>query len=186
MRRRDLPKCGLWLLQRLGRGYHIESFIGDLVEQCAQGRSGWWAWREIVMAIVFAQARRWRLPALHRRARIFFWWGLTEASVILSLVLLADQSRNSHTFRDMLAPRFIAILAILVCIAGIGLKSLISLYRRQREHAAVHHLVAIFAFMTLSIGTLTWAATARHARGPSIQRENAIVIGAATRRLPLR
>jgi hypothetical protein len=77
-------------------------------------------------------------------------------------------------------------LAVLVCTAGIGLKSLIRLYRRQREHAAVHHLVAIFAFMTLSIGTLTWAATVRHARSPATQRENSTVIGPATRHLPLR
>jgi len=98
-----------------------------------------------------------------------FWWCLTELAVMLSITLIADQSLDSHTLRDFIAPVFIATLMVLVSIAVIGLRSLIHLQRRQRERAAVHHLMALFVVMTLGVGTLTWAATAHHG---TAQHEN--------------
>jgi hypothetical protein len=164
MTRRALPGVGLWLLERLGRGYHGESLIGDLIERCAQGRSTWWAWREIITAIFIAQARRWRPSAGSWMARAF-WWCVTELAVMLSIILIADQSRDSHGLKDMVAPVFLSMLMVLVSVAIIGLNSLIRLCRRQRGRAAVHHLLALFVVMTLGVGTLTWAATVHHENG---------------------
>lgn len=87
MTRRAPPKVGLWFLQRLGRGYHCESLIGDLIEQCAQGQTGWWAWQEIIVAIFIAQARHWG-SSQHPRVAKVFWWCLTEVAVMLSLEFL--------------------------------------------------------------------------------------------------
>jgi hypothetical protein len=164
MTRRASPKVGLWLLQRLGRGYHSESLIGDLIEQCAQGQSRWWAWREIVIAIFIAQARRWRPSTGLRMARAF-WWCLTEVAIILSVMLIADQSQNWRTFKNMFAPTFIVSLMVLFSIASIGLRSLIRIHRHQRRRAAIHPLMALFVVMTLGVGTLTWAATVHRDKG---------------------
>jgi hypothetical protein len=170
MTRRAPPKVGLWLLQRLGRGYHSESLIGDLIEQCAQGQTGWWVWREIIVAIFIAQAQRWRSSQWLRVASAF-WWCLTEVAVMLSIILIADQSQNWQTFKDMFAPTFIATLTVLFSIALVGLRSLIRIYRSRRQRAAIHHLMALFVVMTLGVGTLTWAATAHHGKDQSVSRE---------------
>ena len=154
MTRRALPKIGLWLLQRLGGGYHSESFIGDLIEQCARGRTGWWAWREIVVAIVIAQARHWQSSHWPRLGRAF-WWCLTEVTIVLGVTLMADQSQNWHTLKDLFAPTFVATLMVLFSIAFIGLRSLILLHRLQRQRIAIHSLMALFLVMSLGVGTLT-------------------------------
>jgi hypothetical protein len=179
MSRQSLPKIGLWLLERFGRGHHIDSLIGDLNEQCAQGRGSWWAWREIVVAIFLAQARRRRLSTRLRVARIL-WWGLTELAVMLTVVLIADQSRSSHSFSDMVNPHLTVMLLALVGIACIGLRSLIRLSHRQRESAAVHHLLALFVMMTFGVGTLTWAATVHHAKDPCGPHEGSTTMEPAT------
>ena len=171
MTRRTPPRFGLWLLQRLGRDYHIDSLIGDLIEQCAQGKGGRWVWREIIVAIFLAQARRWRLSTGRRVARVF-WWGLTEVAIMLSMVLVADQSRQSHSFKDMLAPSFVVTLMASLCIAGIGLGYLMRLYRRQPERASLHHLIVLFLVMNLGVGMLTWAATVHPANGAAAPRED--------------
>jgi hypothetical protein len=157
MTRRVPPKVGVWLLQRLGRGSHLESLVGDLIEQCGQGKSKGWAWREILVAIFVAQTRSWRLSVGIAMAR-FFWWGLTEAAIIVSLTLIADRSRTAVSFGDMFSASFVATLLVLLCVAGVGLRSSIRLHRHLRGRAAVHFL-AIFVLMSLSVGTLTWAET---------------------------
>ena len=163
MTRRVLPKLGLWLLQRLGSNYHGESFIGDLIERCAQGRTTWWAWREIIVAIGLSQAARWQSSRWPRVAGAF-WWCLTEAAVMLTITTLADQSQNWHTYKNMLVPSFVLTLLVLLSIAFIGLRSLIGIRRRHQQRTAIHSLMAAFVLMTLGLGTLTWAATVHHAR----------------------
>jgi hypothetical protein len=185
MTRRTAPKMALWLLQRLGRGYHTESLIGDLIEQSAQGKGGWWVWRESIMAILFAQARRWRLSTRRRVARVF-WWGLTEVAIMLSMVLIADQSQHSHSNKDMVAPTFVVTLMVCLSIACIGLGYLIRLYRRQRERAPLHHLMAVFLVMNLGMGMLTWAATVHPAKVETAPRDDATIAEPTTVALPSR
>lgn len=171
MKNRVPSRYGLWLLARLGPRYHRESLEGDLIEQCARGRSRWWAWREILVAIVSAQALASRLPSWVRVARAL-WWCLTEVAIVLSVILIADRSREAHSVRDLIAPTFIGTLLVLISIASLGLRSLIHLSRRQHSRAGVRHLVAIFVVMTLGVGTLTWAATVHRAERASAPREH--------------
>ena len=171
MTRRGPAKVGLWLLQRLGRGYHSEALIGDLIEQCAQGRTACWAWREIIVAIFIGQAGRWRSSQWPRVTRVF-WWCVTEVAVMLSVVSVADQSRNSHTFKGMVTPTFVVTLMVLLSIAFIGLKSLIRLRRRQQQRLAIHPLMALFVVMTLGVGALTWAATVHRDQAASRERSS--------------
>ncbi|MEP6548472.1 MAG: hypothetical protein ABJD53_13515 [Gammaproteobacteria bacterium] len=58
----------LWLLKWLGSPYHGESLAGDLIEQCQQGRSRAWCWRQVIASILYARVRF--IPALPRRAAI--------------------------------------------------------------------------------------------------------------------
>jgi hypothetical protein len=185
MTRRTPPKMALWLLQQLGRGYHTESLIGDLIEQSAEGKGAWWVWRESIAAILLAQARRWRLSTGSKVARVF-WWGLTEVAVMLSIVLIADQSRQSRSFKDMLAPTFVVTLMVSSCIACIGLGCLIRLYRRQRERAPLHHLMAVFLVMNLGVGMLTWAATVHPAKVATVPRDVSTIAKPTTLALPSR
>jgi hypothetical protein len=185
MKGRTPPKMALWLLQQLGRGYHTESLIGDLIEQYAEGKGGWWVWRESIVAIFLAQARRWRLSTGRKVARAF-WWGLTEVAIMLSIVLIADQSRQSHSFKDMVASTFVVTLTVSLCIACIGLGYLIRLYRHQRERAPLHHLMAVFLVMNLGVGMLTWAATVHTAKGATAPRDESTIAEPAAVALPSR
>jgi hypothetical protein len=172
------------LLQRLGRGYHSESLIGDLIEQCARGQTSWWAWREIMVAIFIVQAGR-RQSSQWLRVTRAFWWCLTEVAVMLSVTLIADQSKNWHTIKDRFSPTVIVTLMVLFLIAFIGLRSLILIHRRERKRAAIHSLMALFVTMTLGLGTLTWAATANHAKGQLSPHEQSTIAGPPISRPPL-
>lgn len=166
-------KIGLWLLRRLGGGYHSESLMGDLIEQHARGRTGGWVWREIVVAVVIAQARRWQSTPWLRLARVL-WWCLAELSIVLSVTLMADKTRYGHTFEDLFAPTFVVTMMVLFAIAFVGLRSLIHLHRLERQRAAIHSLMAVFWVMSFGVGTLTWAATAHYGKAPSGRESSAI------------
>jgi len=176
MTRRAAPKIGLWLLQRLGGGYHSEALIGDLIEQCARGRTRWWAWREIIVAIVIARTRRWHSSQWLRLARAS-WWCLTEMSIVLSVILMADKTQSGRSFKDLSAPTFVVTLMVLFSISLIGLKSLIRLHRVQRQRTAIHSLMALFLVMSLGVGTLTWAATAHYGKTQPVPREHSKITG---------
>jgi hypothetical protein len=51
------PQLALYLLDRWGSPYHRESLSGDLIEQCHQGRSAAWCWRQVFVAILAARLR---------------------------------------------------------------------------------------------------------------------------------
>jgi hypothetical protein len=57
MRAQQPPALAIWLLERLGSGTTREAVIGDLVEQFTVGRSGWWFWRQVVVAIGVGNGR---------------------------------------------------------------------------------------------------------------------------------
>jgi hypothetical protein len=171
MTRGAVPRVGLWLLHRLGSGYQSEALIGDLIEQCARGKSPWWVWREIFVAIFIAQARRWRFalarrrrPSMQVRLASVLWWGLTELAVVLGVILITDQSRWLPSIKDMIA-LVVMVSMVPLGLATIGLRSLMRLYRRRRGCTAAQHWAALFLVMTLGVGALTWAATVHNDRG---------------------
>jgi hypothetical protein len=159
--------------------------VGDLLERCAEGQGVLWAWREIGIAIVVAQARRWR-PSLGARVARVFWWGITEVAIMLSASLIADQFRHSQSLRNVFSARFIVTLMTLLSIAFVGLRALIKMHRYQRGRTAVHHLIVTFFLMTLGAGTLTWAATVRYGKGQAVPLEGLAATSPTALHSPLR
>ncbi len=51
MRTSRPPVIAEWILHRFGPMPETEAIAGDLIEQYQQGRSRWWYWREVVVAI---------------------------------------------------------------------------------------------------------------------------------------
>jgi signal peptidase I len=45
------PRLAVWLLQRGGSRYRLESLAGDLIEQYRSGRSDAWFWRQVLQAL---------------------------------------------------------------------------------------------------------------------------------------
>ena len=78
------PALALWLLERLGSGTTREAVAGDLVEQFTAGRSGWWFWCQVVVAIGVGNGREvWTHKWLALRAIALGWiasYGLAKVS----------------------------------------------------------------------------------------------------------
>jgi len=51
MRTSHPPIIAAWILHRFGPSPETDAIAGDLIEQYQQGRSRWWYWREVVVAI---------------------------------------------------------------------------------------------------------------------------------------
>jgi hypothetical protein len=54
------PRLARWLIERLAGRYQRESFIGDLAEEYAHGRSRVWYWKQVVSVVLCAGARVWQ------------------------------------------------------------------------------------------------------------------------------
>jgi hypothetical protein len=48
------PRSALWLLKHFASARYRESLTGDLIEQCARGRSRGWCWRQVLAALALA------------------------------------------------------------------------------------------------------------------------------------
>jgi hypothetical protein len=57
MTRTSPPKLAIYLLNRFGSPYRLDSLAGDLIEQFRSGRSKRWFWRQILSAILAARMR---------------------------------------------------------------------------------------------------------------------------------
>lgn len=57
MKTRMPPRAATWLLIRCGSDFYGESLAGDLCEQYQDGRSRWWYWRQVAVAIFLARTR---------------------------------------------------------------------------------------------------------------------------------
>jgi hypothetical protein len=68
------PPVASWLLKRFAGGSNRESLIGDIDEQFARGRSSFWYWRQVLLAILFGINRDLREhPLLAIRSVIVTW-----------------------------------------------------------------------------------------------------------------
>ena len=57
------PRLATWLLLSLGSGPFADALVGDLIEEYQRGRSGYWYWRQVAMALFWARTRFLRLTA---------------------------------------------------------------------------------------------------------------------------
>lgn len=54
MKTHGLPAAAVWLLRAFNVTETNPALIGDLAEECSNGRSNAWLWRQVLSAIVFA------------------------------------------------------------------------------------------------------------------------------------
>jgi hypothetical protein len=160
MNTRKPPRLAIWLLERLGTGYHGESLAGDLIEQYKHGKSQLWLWRQVAFAIVLMKRRAFEPRLLNVARRVAFRL-LTEVSIVLALAMVIDQARRAHEIKDMLSPAFAAIIALPAAVALVGFVFSRRSFKSKRQYAVINYLIALLAVAALGAGTLTWAATTR-------------------------
>jgi hypothetical protein len=80
---RKLPVLATALLQRLGPG--DESFVGDLVEEYAAGRSRAWYWRQVSSAIALGSVRQMHAHPMRTAAGVATGW-----ATLLGFFLFGD------------------------------------------------------------------------------------------------
>ena len=92
------PAVAAWLLERLGSHRTREAIAGDLAEQCQQGRSVAWYWRQVVIAIVIGNATDiWDHKVLTLRAIVLGWAAsYALAKVPLPLSVIGPQQITFH------------------------------------------------------------------------------------------
>jgi hypothetical protein len=154
------PRLAAWLLERLSSGYHRESLVGDLFEQYAGGRTRFWYWRQVLIAI-FIAGKRAVAPRLLDTARRVFFHLTAEVSVVLGMVTVIDEYRRTHAFREMWRPAFTGTVALLAIIALVGFMLSRRNFGFKRKNAVINRLIAVFTVVALGAGTFTWAAAAR-------------------------
>jgi hypothetical protein len=154
------PRLATWLLERLSSGYHRESLVGDLFEQYARGRTRFWYWRQVLVAI-FVAGKRAGAPRLLNTVRRVFFHLTAEVSVVLGIVTIIDEFRRTHAFREMWRPAFTGTVALLATISLLGFMLSRRGFGFKRRNAVINHFIAVFAVVALCAGTFTWAAAAR-------------------------
>jgi hypothetical protein len=55
------PALATWLVEHVSPGRRNEALAGDLLEQFSQGRSITWYWRQVLVAILAAFLKEWRI-----------------------------------------------------------------------------------------------------------------------------
>jgi hypothetical protein len=135
---RKPPIYATGLLLRLGP--QDESFIGDLVEEYAAGRSRAWYWRQVLSAVVLASVRQIGAHPARALAAVTTGW----AALLLFFFLLGDRmtdglagwiwnwDRQTAYRTQVWWPFWIATL--LVSCTGFALSGLV-VVRAQRRHA---------------------------------------------------
>ena len=69
-----------WILDRFGPMPETEAIAGDLIEQYQQGRSRWWYWREVVVALAVTFVWPFLLPIPLLTVLVLFGGGLLTGS----------------------------------------------------------------------------------------------------------
>jgi lysylphosphatidylglycerol synthetase-like protein (DUF2156 family) len=160
MTERTPPPLARWLLRHWGGAYHRDSLEGDLIEQYQEGRSRLWYWRQVAAAILIAQGGDLRALPWAAVTRVLFRC-LAEAAALIAVLAVADRSRRTHSFAELMSGGFVGTLAVLVAVASISVLVLIRTQQRRRRHALVNTLMLLFGVIVLGAGTLTWAQSTR-------------------------
>lgn len=151
---RKLPGCATGLLLRLGP--QDDSFVGDLVEEYANGRSRAWYWRQVVSAILLASVRQIGAHPVRACSAIATGWG---TSLFLFLVLgdrvanglagwIWDWDRQTAYQTEVWWPFWIT--ALLVSYSGFGLSALavVRLHRPDAGPMLIAYAVSMLVVLT--------------------------------------
>jgi drug/metabolite transporter (DMT)-like permease len=160
MSQRIPPRAALWILNRFCSGYRSESLAGDLIEQFQQGETRPWFWKQVVTAVLVAGNRHIERSLLLPALRLFLRVAI-ELAVVLTACTLADQSRRTHSFRDMLTPHFMVTIVVLITTVAIALAAAAWASQKRPASPVVNSLIAAFAMIALGFGAFTWASTTR-------------------------
>jgi hypothetical protein len=153
------PKLPLWLLERVRSGHHSDPLVGDLIEEYGRGRGRAWFWRQVLVAILVSTQRA--APRILQATRRVLLRLAAEASAVLTIVTIVEQSRRMHGLGTMWTPGFIETVAFLAAFALIAF--LLSRPRSGsgRRRTLINRVAAVFAVVALGAGTLTWADAVR-------------------------
>jgi hypothetical protein len=160
MTQRVPPRVALWILDRFCAGYQSDSLAGDLIEQFQQGESRRWFWRQVAVAVLVARTRHVEQNLLLPVLRLFLRIAI-EVAVGLTVYALADQSRRTHSFREMLTPHFMVTIGVLITTVVIAFAASAWTSQKRQASTVINSLIAAFAVIALGFGAFTWAATAR-------------------------
>jgi hypothetical protein len=151
MRNRRPPGLASWIVRSIAPAYRRQSFIGDLNEEYAQGRTACWYWSEVAALLVVICAKRLQ-AALSVRFAAFLLRLAGESLAVAALVALASQSHGSGAPELLLRSLLLAALALLCLFT-----SVLAAPSNSRRLSAVKRMLAAFAAITLGAATLTWA-----------------------------
>jgi len=80
------PALAIWLLRNLCARNNREALTGDLLERFGEGQSGWWFWRQVLIAIMAGAITELRdhwpqiAFSISGNTLLWFWWGKTMRS----------------------------------------------------------------------------------------------------------
>jgi hypothetical protein len=149
-----------WLLDRFGSSTYGESLAGDLIEQYQKERSRIWYWKQVIVAVLTTRAKFSRPPWM--AAGRLLSGLLAEATVVLTVCVVADEMRRGHGLAQAMNQRFIGTLTVLMtAAAAFAFAASRRGSNRIRGRAAVNVLILAFGVIALGAGTLTWAASLR-------------------------
>jgi hypothetical protein len=150
---RKLPRLATALLLRLGPA--DESFVGDLVEEYAAGRSRAWYWRQVLSAVVLGALRQVHTHPISTLAGVATGW-----ATLIAFFLLGDgiadglagwlwgwNRQAAYRTGDWKA---FATVALAVSYTGFALSAL-AVMRSRRRHAGAG-LVAYAASVLAVLG----------------------------------
>jgi hypothetical protein len=147
VRIRSPPRLATWLLEGLGSDSRIESLIGDLEEQFAEGRSRLWFWRQATGAFALGLLRTLRVHGLSFTAAVFAgcaltsFWILANSIAFRSVYDSLDASRHPWTWDT-----FLEFMGLRAAQASVALLLFVSTWIVTRIHRA-HQRAVLIAFV---------------------------------------
>src|SRR5262249_14217672 len=147
MSNRRPPGVASWIVRTMAPAYRRQSFLGDLNEEYAQGRSAIWYWRQAAALLAVLGAKR-----LHAALSVRFTACLLrltgESLALAAVVALVSQGHGPGTPQLSLHALVLAGLALLCLLA-----SVLAVPSTARSLSSIKRMLAAFAAITLGAAT---------------------------------
>lgn len=150
------PVIPTWLLEHFVN--HDTALVGDLLEECRQGRSTAWYWREVLTAIVVGSFQTIRTHIwLALRALALGWIFITAASrlafpyVPRSMVWLVGHGIISRHMFTYVFPLSTVMLILAISVTGGWI-----IARTHRPYSTAMVLLLLISVIVRIVPTLPW------------------------------